>query len=141
MVAKGQSRSSEHAAKMMKKLKRAVAPDLEDEILLRLARTRYKESNVSRSELDNFVAVVRIDEHRTNPLDETSALVLAQHFAEDGAVYPYFAILTGLEQKHFEQFFALAEMLRSMTQTERAAQLAPIDSLIEIVCLAQQAGT
>jgi len=141
MVAKGQSRSSEHTTKMMKKLKRAVAPDVEDEILLRLARTRYKDSNVSRSELDNFVAVVRIEEHRSNPLDETSALLLAQHFAEDGAAYPYFAILTGLGQKHFEQFFALSETLRPLTQPERAALLAPIDSLIEIVCLAQQAGT
>jgi Flp pilus assembly protein TadD len=141
MVAKGQSRSSEHTTKMMKKLKRAVAPDLEDEILLRLARTRYKDSNLSRSELDNFVAVVRIDEHRSNPLDESSALLLAQHFAEDGAAYPYFAILTGLGQKHFEQFFALEETLRPLPQVERAALLAPIDSLIEIVCLAQQAGT
>ncbi len=141
MVAKGQSRSTEHTTKMMKKLKRVVASDVEDEILLRLARTRYKESSISHSELDNFVAVVRIDEHRTNPLDETSALLLAQHFAEDAAMYPYFAILTGLGQKQFEQFFALSEMLRPMSQVERAAQLAPIDSLIEIVCLAQQAGT
>ena len=140
MVAKGQSHSIEHTAKMMKKLKRVAAPDVEDEILLRLARTRYKESSLQRSELDNFLAVVRIDEHRTDPLDEASALLLAQHYAEDGAAYPYFAILTGLGQKQFEQFFAVADTLRPMSETERAAQLAPLDSLIEIVCLARQSG-
>ena len=141
MVAKGQSHSAEHTTKMLKKLKRAVAPDVEDEILLRLARTHYKEESISHSELDNFVAVVRIDEHRTEPLDEASALLLAQHFVADGAVYPHFAILTGLGQKQFEQFFVLAETLRPKTLMERGAQLAPIESLIEILCLAQQAGT
>jgi tetratricopeptide (TPR) repeat protein len=141
MVAKGQSHSVEHTARMLKKLKRVVAPDVEDEILLRLARTHYKQSAQSRSELENFVAVVRIDGHRSDPLDEASALLLAQHFSEDGAVYPYFAILTGLGQKQFEQFFQLVEILRHMPPAERAAQLAPIDSLIEIVCLARQAGT
>ena len=140
MVAKGQSHSMEHTAKMMKKLKRVAAPDVEDEILLRLARTHYKDLSVDRSELDNFLAVVRIDEHRTDPLDEASALLLAQHYAEDGTAYPYFAILTGLGQKQFEQFFVLADTLRPMSQAERAAQLAPFDSLVEIVCLAQQAG-
>jgi tetratricopeptide (TPR) repeat protein len=141
MVAKGQSHSAERTTKMMKKLKRTVAPDVEDEILLRLARTHYKESTEQHSELDNFVAVVRIDQHRTDPLDETSALLLAQHFALDAAAYPYFAVLTGLGQKQFEQFFALAEILRAKSLPERGAQLAPIESLIEILCLAQQAGS
>jgi tetratricopeptide (TPR) repeat protein len=138
MVAKGQSHSIEHTAKMIRKLKRVAAPDVEDEILLRLARTRYKESSERHSELDNFLAVVRIDEHRNDPLDEASALLLAQHYAEDGAAYPYFAILTGLGQKQFEQFFAMADTWRPLSETERAAQLAPFDSLVEIVCLAQQ---
>jgi len=141
MVAKGQSRSIEHTAKMIRKLKRVAAPDVEDEILLRLASTRYVESSERHSELDNFLAVVRIDEHRTDPLDEASALLLAQHYAEDGAAYPYFAILTGLGREQFEEFFAMAGAFRSMPETERAAQLAPFDSLVEIVCLAQQAGT
>jgi Tfp pilus assembly protein PilF len=141
MVVKGQSHSVEHTDKLLKRLKRVVAPDIEDEILLRLARTRYKESSEAHSELDNFVAVVRIDRHRAVPLDETSALLLAQHFAEDGAAYPYFSILTGLGQKEFQQFFALSATLRQMAPAERAAQLASIESLIEIVCLAREAGT
>ena len=141
MVAKGQSRSTGNVAKMMKKLKKAVAPDVEDEILLRLAGTRYKESRTERSELDNFLAVMRIDEHRSDPLDETSALLLAQHYAEDGAAYPFFATLTGLGQPQFAQFFALADEWRSASEIEKNARLASLNSLVKILCLAQQAGT
>ena len=140
MVAKGQSHSTEHAAKLIRKLKRVAAPEVEDEILLRLARTHYKDLLIERSELDNFMAVVRIDEHRSEPLDEASALLLAQHYAEDGAAYPYFAIFTGLGRKQFEQFFVMASSLQEMAEPERAAQIASFESLIEIVSLAQQAG-
>jgi hypothetical protein len=94
MVAKGQSHSTGNVAKMMKKLKRAVAPDVEDEILLRLAGTRYKESKTERSELDNFLAVMRIDEHRSDPLDEASALLLAQHYVEGGGRLILFSLLS-----------------------------------------------
>lgn len=140
-VAKGQSHSTGNVAKLMKKLKRAVAPDVEDEILLRLASTRYKQGSTERGELDNFLAVVRIDEHRSDPLDEESALMLAQHFAEYGAAYPFFATLTGLGQKQFEQFFALSDSLRGLSEEARGSYVAPVSSLIEILCLAQQAGT
>jgi len=139
IVAKGQSRSTSDMTKMIKKLKRAVAPEVEDEILLRLARTRYTETVYQHNELDNFLAVIRIDQHRSDLLNEASALLLAQRFATDDAVYPFFAALTGLEQKHFEQFFALADAWHSLSDTERNAQLASLYSLIEIVCLARQA--
>ena len=141
MVAKGQSRSAGNVTKMMKKLKRAVAPDVEDEILLRLAGTRYKELKTERSELDNFLAVMRIDEHRSDPLDEASALLLAQHYAEDGAAYPFFATLTGLGQPQFAQFFALADDWRGASEIEKNTRLATLNSLVKILCLAQQAGT
>jgi tetratricopeptide (TPR) repeat protein len=141
MVAKGQSHSIEHVGKLLKRAKRSVAPDVEDEILLRLGGTRYKDAGAVRGELDNFLAVVHIDEHRSEPLDESSALMLAQHFASDGASYPFFAALTGLGPKQFEDFFALTEALRSRPEGERGADLAPLNSLIEIVCLAQQTGT
>ena len=141
MVAKGQSHSTGNVAKMMKKLKRAVAPDVEDEILLRLAGTRYKESKTERSELDNFLAVMRIDEHRSDPLDEASALLLAQHYVEEGAAYPFFATLTGLGEKQFTQFFALTEEWRAASEAEKNTRLASLNALVKILCLAQQAGT
>lgn len=139
LVAKGQSQS---VTKLMKKVRRTAAPEVEDEILMRLARTRYKaDRNSPHSELDNFLAVLHIDSHRTDPLDEASALTLAQHYDEYGAVYPYFAALTGLEQKHFEQFFAMSDKLRSLNDSDTNAALGSVNSLIKILCLASQAGT
>ncbi|HEY4361960.1 MAG TPA: hypothetical protein VGN17_13365, partial [Bryobacteraceae bacterium] len=70
MVAKGQA-SIAGAAGRLKKLSKAVVPDDEDKILLRMAHTRHK--NVS--ELDSFLAVARIDSHRPEKLDEASPSV------------------------------------------------------------------
>jgi len=47
--------------------------DIEDEVLLRLAQTHYKDKIDRHTELDNFLAVSRIDAHRTTPLDDESA--------------------------------------------------------------------
>ncbi len=141
MVVKGQSRSTGNVAKLMRKVKRSVASEVEDEILLRLAGTTYKQTYTVHSELDNFLAVVQIDNHRTDSLDETSALLLAQHLAADRGIYPYFATLTGLQQKHFEQLFAYADTLRPLSEEAKNQHLAPLYSLLEILCIAQQSGT
>jgi tetratricopeptide (TPR) repeat protein len=140
MVAKGGASSLAKTAKMIRKLKKVVAPDVEDEILLRLARTRYKNRQLNRSELDNFLAVVRIDRHRKEPMDEASALMLAQHYAEYEPVYPYFATLTGLQQVDFAQFFAFGEALRTYAPGMLNSALGQWHSLVELLCLGQQAN-
>ncbi|MGH9593632.1 MAG: hypothetical protein ACRD5L_11105, partial [Bryobacteraceae bacterium] len=137
MVAKGQS---DEVAKMLKKVKRKAAPEEEDEILLRLAGTRYKKDGLVQGELDNFLAVVRIDSHRTEPLDQASALYLAQHFDDDEAMYPYFSVLTGLKEEQFREFFELSDAMQSLEGLEKNAALGTFHSLIKILCLAQQAG-
>jgi tetratricopeptide (TPR) repeat protein len=139
-LAKGNSSSASKTAKMVKKLSRVTAPDQEDEILLRLAKTRYKLGQENQSEMDHFVAVVRIDQHRSDPLDEASALLLAQNYGLDKPFYPYFAVLTGLGQVQFEHFFGLAEQLRSTPRVELNLILGELESLTELISLAQQAG-
>lgn len=139
MVAKGRSDSAK-SGRLAKKLAKAAAPDEEDEILLRLARTRYGTGVMKASELDNFLAVARIDAHRSKPLDEASALLLAQTYTQAHALYPYFAVLTGLEQPHFQQLFALAEKLRSVPEVEQNVVLGELHSLIQLLCLSQEAG-
>jgi tetratricopeptide (TPR) repeat protein len=119
MVAKGQSANAGKTEKLMKKVRKAAAPDVEDEILLRLAKTRYKSAGVQRSELDNFLAVVHIDQHRADPLDEASALTLAQHHVEYQTFYPYFSIYTALSAKEFDRFFAMGEHLHALSATSR----------------------
>jgi hypothetical protein len=54
--------------------------EAEDEILLRVAKTRYSSGNVELSQSDNFLAAVRIDGHRSEPLDEASARLLSRHY-------------------------------------------------------------
>ncbi len=137
MVAKGDSQA---VSKLMKKVKRTAAPEVEDQILLRLGQTKYKADRSQHTELDNFLAVLHIDSHRTQPLDEGSALTLAQHFDEFEAIYPYFAALTGLEQKHFDQFFAMSDKLDSLSNSDKNTALASVHSLIKILCLASQSG-
>ena len=139
MVAKGRS-DSDKAGKLAKKLAKVAAPDEEDEILLRLARTGYRAGSLKASELDNFLAVARIDAHRSKPLDQASALLLAQTYTQAHALYPYFAVLTGLEQPHFQQLFALAEKLRAVPEVEQNVVLGELHSLIRLLCLAQEAG-
>jgi tetratricopeptide (TPR) repeat protein len=139
-LAKGNSSSVAQTGKLVKKLSRITAPEQEDEILDRLARTHYTVRNEKLSELDNFVAVVRIDRHRREPLDESSALLLAQNYVADKPVYPYFAALTDLAPPHFEHFFTLMERLSSTPGPELNVILGELHSLIELISLAQQSG-
>ena len=137
MVAKG-GRDDGRVSRKLSKVSRA---DQEDEILLRLAKTRYSGLSSRRiSELDNYLAVARVDAHRSKPLDAASALLLAQWYAEAGTVYPYFAVLTGLEFGDFQQFFELAAYLRQHHGSEWNEELGEVHSLIELLCLFEEAG-
>ena len=140
LLAKGKS-SNSGATKMVKKLSRIAAPDQEDVILIRILRTRYNITGARFSESDNFVAVVRIDQHREEPLDETSALLLAQHYSVAGAVYPYFASLTEVAEPQFTRFFALIDQLQSQPRFQLNLILGQLHSFIELLSLAQEAGT
>ena len=140
VLAKGNSTSVTKTAKMARKLARVTVPEQEDEILLRLAGTRYVAAGDRASELDNFVAVVHIDEHRQEPLDEPSALLLAQHYGGNREIYPYFASLTALGPQHFDRFFRLLERLHELSRLQLNAVLGHIHSLTEILCLAQESG-
>jgi len=137
LVAKGQVNSVARSAKMMKKVAKAAAPDEEDEILLRLARTRYK---ASQSELDNFLAVVRIESHRSEPLDEASALLLAGQYPRSRSVYPYFASLSALGHEDFESFFNMAEKLESLPVLEMNSVWGEFHALVRLLCLDQESG-
>ena len=133
MVAKGPSKSESKTARMLQQAHEAAAPDVEDEILTRLARTQY---GVQHTELENFLAVVRIDAHRTQPLDEASALKLAQNYARYSGVYPYFHVLSGLGAREFDQFFKLGQKLQKVPAAALNTILGPFDSLLELIRVA-----
>ncbi len=141
MVIKGRAGSVGNTTKLLKKIHKKAAPDVEDEILLRLGRTHYTAEKSTRSELQNFLAVVRVEEHRDDPLDEESALLLAQHSAHYPSYYPYFAAFTALSAREFSQFFQFAEKTNSMHVEEAHVMLGHFHALVEILRLAVLAGS
>ena len=134
-VAKGRSSSDAQTAKLLKKVSRAVAPEVEDEVLFRLAETRYKESATHYTELDNFLAVSRIDAHRTEPLDEEAVLLLAQHYSDSSSAYAYFTDLTSLSTADFREFFLAVDRIRSHSSLEANLELGELHALVEWICL------
>jgi Flp pilus assembly protein TadD len=133
-VAKGRS-TDEAQSKLFKRVSRSAAPDIEDEVLLRLAQTHYNEKIERHTELDNFLAVARIDAHRLTPLDEESAFLLAQRYSDSYPGYPYFTDLRALEAADYRQFFAAVDRMRSQSHVDANLHLGQLHSLVEWICL------
>jgi hypothetical protein len=134
-VAKGHSSGGTQMARMMKKVSKAATPDVEDELLLHLAQTRYKNNASRHTELENFLAVARIALHRAKPLDEPSALLLAQNYTDFSSTYAYLTEITGLSYSDYLQFFAVLERVRTHSVLDANLQLGQFHSLIEWICL------
>src|SRR6267378_4111282 len=124
-VAKGHSSGGTQMARMMKKVSKAAAPDVEDELLLHLAQTRYKDNASRHTELENFLAVARIDLHRAKPLDEPSALLLAQNYTDFYPTYAYLTEITGLSYSDYLQFFGAAKLFKYVCDRFYAADSSP----------------
>ena len=112
MVAKGKSGSVTTTERRLKKLSRVTTPELEDEILLRLLKNSYRQGGVKYEEWQNLLAVVRVDQVRRDPLDEGSALLLAEKFSSAEGLYGHFTRLRGLEAANYREIFSFAEKVR-----------------------------
>ena len=137
-VAKGTSSSEQHTAHLMKKVRKAATPDVEDAVLARLTETQYKEKNAHLTELDNFLAVSSVDLHRKEPMDEESALLLAQKYADYAATYPYLTDLRTLTVEDYRQFFSAFERISTHSTLDANLQLGQLHSLTEWICLLVQ---
>ena len=133
-VAKGRSSNEAQTSKLLKKVSKA-APDVEDEVLLRLAQTHYSEKTTRHTELDNFLGVSRIDAHRMTPLDDESALLLAQRYSDSFEAYAYFTDLRALETTDFRQFFTAVDRIRTQPPLDANLHLGQLNSLVEWICL------
>ncbi len=138
MVAKGHASADSKMAQVSKASSRWAGSDVEDEVMLRLAQARYREKSGAHSELDNFLAVSHIDAHRPTPLDEASALLLAQRYTDSSATYPYFADLTGLTLNDFRQFYTLLDQLSSLPPIDANLRLGQLHALVQWICLLRQ---
>jgi hypothetical protein len=118
----------------------AAAPGLEDEILVRLARTRYEQNCTQRSELDDFLAVARVEARRVRPMDARTALLLAQQFSRHRPVWPYFTVFTDLGYDEYSQFFSLCDRLGGYPPLRANDYFGQLASLLELLSLLHQAG-
>lgn len=139
-IAKGDSKTPGQSEKMLRKVRKAVAPDVEDAILLRIASTRYKIGGERLTELDNFLAVAHIDAHRSEPLDEQSALLLAQNLAGFGSFYPYFAVFPTLTAADLTAVFSLGAKLTSMDALDADLAMGQFFPLVEMIRLGLEFG-
>ena len=112
MLAKGKSGSVETTERRLKKLSRVTTPELEDEILLRLFKNSYRQTGTKYGEWQNLLAVIRVDQVHAGPLDENSALLLAEKFSSAEGLYGYFSRLRGLEAANYREIFSFAEKVR-----------------------------
>ena len=140
VVSNGRSMAAGQSGKLLRKLRRAVAPEIEDEILLRLAKTRTKIEEESLSETAAFLAVAAIDARRTDPLDEESALWLAQNYQEFRNYYPCFSDLRTLTADDFRSFFAFLQKVRQGTDYQTETALGQFNALLEWIRLGIRSG-
>src|SRR5262249_3172436 len=112
MVAKGKSNSVQSADRRLKKLSRVTTPGGEEEIMLRLMRKEFSLNQSHVGSWQNLLAVVRVDAAREEPLDEASALMLAEKYSTTGGLYGYFTRLSGLGAEQYREIFSLAEKVR-----------------------------
>lgn len=134
-VAKGDSKTADKSEKMLRRVRKAVAPDVEDEILLRIASTRYKVGQESLTELDNFLAVAHIDSHRSESLDQESALLLAQNLTGFRFFYPYFSVFPDLTAEDFKTVFSLGAKLNALDPSDADLAMGQFFSLVELIRL------
>lgn len=140
MVAKGRNVSQAKVAKMGKRVRTKAAPDDEDAILIRLAQTSYKAQSRQESELANFIAVSRIDSMRNEPLDEESALLLAQAYPTHRAVYPLLSELGDLSAADYALVFSLAAKSDSMNALQANTYMGELNSILELCALSGESG-
>jgi tetratricopeptide (TPR) repeat protein len=140
MAAQGGSKTAGESQKLLRKVQKAVAPGVEDEILLRIASTRYGVGVEKVSELDNFLAVAHINAHRPDPLDKESALLLAQNLTAYGSFFPYFSVFTSLTAADFRTVFSLAAKLTSMGSLDADLAMGQFFSAVELLHLGVEFG-
>jgi hypothetical protein len=69
------------------------------------------------------------------PLDDESALLLAQRFSDSAGAYAYFTDLKALQADDFRRFFAAVDRVRSYSAIDTNFRLGQLHSLIEWICL------
>jgi hypothetical protein len=139
-IAQGGSQNLAEVQKLTKRIGHASSPDAEDEILLSMLDQRNEIAGLKVSQVENFLAVARIDVHRKQPMDEVMALTLSQMYAKYRAIFPYFAAFSSLNGDHVTIFVKAAERIEKVDEAEMNTVLGEFHSLIQLIILLKEAG-
>jgi hypothetical protein len=112
----------------------------EDEILLEMLNRTY-DGGHSRTfrQIENFLAVVRVNRHRHQPMDEVMAAALSQNYARYQSVFPYLAALPELTGQQALTFFQAAARLEKFEKAELNTVLGEFHALLKLVVLLNEA--
>jgi Flp pilus assembly protein TadD len=140
MVAKAKSDSVQTTERRLAKLSRVTTPEVEDEILLKLIDKDYGQNKVHYEAWQNLLAVLRVEEAQGEPLDENSALLLAEKFSSTQGLYGYFTELKGLKAAHYRAIFGFAEKVRTLNFEEANLAAGLFHSMLYLAAMAERNG-
>jgi tetratricopeptide (TPR) repeat protein len=140
LVAKNQSSTVQAIERRLKKLSRVTTPDQEDDILLQLIRTDFNEQGNRLAAWQNFLAVVRIEAARPEPLDAASALLLTEKFVANRGLYGYFTGLTALNADHFREVLSFSEKIQGLDRRKTNIAVGLFQSVLYLLSAAEKSG-
>jgi len=119
---------------------RKVVPEIEDEVLLRMLDTRCDVDGAQFNQIEIFLALVRLESHRREPLDEPSALLLADNYPRYREVFPFFASLPDPSFGEFASFFQACRNLESLDKRMLNLALGQFQALLQLASLLFENG-
>ena len=122
-------------------LLRGTSPEVEDAILLQLARAGSPAGPGALSRLASLVAIAWVDNHRKVPLDEASVVLLAHEYPRLQWIWPYLASLTGLQSEDVSTLKLLERRFRDLDKLPRNDALGEWDALAKMISILGEAGT
>ena len=119
-------------------LSQTVSPETENKILIRLHVTDYQVGVRKYKYVENFLAVVHIQRHWKQPMDESTALLLAQSYPKYSELFPYLISLPQQSTEQLQQFFQAARNLEQVEKSNLNNALGLFHGLLHFVVLFSQ---
>jgi len=91
--------------------------------------------------LHSLVVIAELEEKRGAPFDDASAKLLASHFDEWSALFPYFEVIPGLSRADFEALEAFSMAAAGYRRPRQNAVMGEWHSLMALIVLGRKAGS
>jgi hypothetical protein len=107
----------------------------EDELLLKLLDSNHRQQDQSCLQPEMFLALVRLDRHRHQPMDQSLAVLLRGNYASYQELFPYLASLPDLAAPQVALLFEAANQLESLSGSMLNVGLGEFHSLLQWLIL------